>query len=422
MKVGIIGAGASGMMAAVAASEYHAEVTLLEKNDRVGKKLLATGNGKCNLGNLDFGMEKYYCDDKEKLEKLFLRFSVGDTIAFFEENGVFLRSKNGYLYPYSEQASTVLDLFRRLLDKAGVRIVTDCRVTDVSFDEKKHVFAVGTEKDRFTFDRLIAACGGPASQKKGEGTFGFLLAEKFGHSLKPTAPGLVQLCSKDSFIRGMAGVRAQAGLALSADDELLSRQQGELQFTDYGISGIPVFQFSRQAAYALREGKRVFVEINFFPDYEEAYFRDRMCRRFERMREDTLEDFLLGMTNKKISAALIKYAGLKPGDRLSSLGYKRVRELLKLYRSLRVHIHGVKGMENAQVCAGGVAFHEVDDNLQSLRRRGLYFAGELLDVDGICGGYNLQWAWTSGYVAGRSAALDERTDKKPKRKMTEKDF
>ncbi len=416
MKVGIIGAGASGMMAAVTAAEYHAEVTLFEKNDRVGKKILATGNGKCNFGNLDFSMEKYYCDDKEKLEKIFSRFSVRDTISFFEENGVFLRNKNGYLYPYSEQASTILDLFRKLLQKAGVSIITSCIITDVSFDEKKCVFGVRTEEDYFEFDNLIIACGGPASQKKGEGTFGFRLAERFGHSLKPQVPGLVQLCSKDSFIKGMAGVRAQAELQLSAENTILSMQQGELQFTDYGISGIPVFQFSRQAAYALREGKKVTVEINLFPDYEEMDFRDRMSARFEKMKEDTLEEFLLGMTNKKISTALIKYAGWKTDDKVSSLGYRRVKELLNLYRRLRVHIHAVKGMENAQICAGGVVFNEVDDNLQSLRQRGLYLTGELLDVDGICGGYNLQWAWTSGYVAGRSAAINNQGDRKSDRK------
>lgn len=404
MKVGVIGAGASGMMAAVTAAKYNSEVTLLEKNDRVGKKILVTGNGKCNLGNLDFSLEKYYCDDMEKLGKIFLRFSVRDTISFFEDNGLFLRNKNGYLYPYSEQASTVLDLFRKLLQKAGVKIETGCKIKSVSYDKKKKVFCIKEEKRCFQFDRLIIACGGPASQKAGEGTFGFLLAEQFKHSLKPPVPGLVQLCSTDSFIKGMAGVRTQAELILYADHISLSRQQGELQFTEYGISGIPVFQFSRQAAYALRAGKKVRVEINFFPDYEESSFWKMMSTRFEKMKTDTLEEFLLGMTNKKINISLIKFAGWKPDDIVGTLGYGKIKEFLNHYRRLSVHINSVKGMENAQICAGGVLLEEVDDNLQSLKQPGLYFAGELLDVDGICGGYNLQWAWTSGYVAGKSAA------------------
>lgn len=404
MKVGIIGAGASGMMAAVTAAKYHAEVILLEKNDRIGKKILATGNGKCNLGNLDFDMEKYYCDDREKLKEIFSGFSVKDTISFFENNGVLLRNKNGYLYPYSEQASTVLDLFRKLLQKAGVKIITECEIADVFYDKKKDSFVVKNKGEQYLFDRLIIACGTPASQKKGEGNYGFRLAEKFGHSLKAQVPGLVQLCSSDGFIRGMAGVRTQAQLKLYTDGSMIALQQGEVQFTDYGISGIPVFQFSRQAAYAIEAGKKVSVEINFFPDYEDGLFWSTMSKRFEKMKKDTLEEFLLGMTNKKINSALIKYAGCKPDDSVQVLGFKRIREVLQSYRSLRVHISKVNGMENAQVCAGGVSFDEVDLKLQSLKQAGLYFAGELLDVDGICGGYNLQWAWTSGYLAGKSAA------------------
>ena len=404
MKIGIIGAGASGMMAAVTAAKEQAEVTLLEKNDRVGKKILVTGNGKCNLGNLDFGTDKYYCDDIDRLEKIFSGFCVKDTVSFFEENGLLLRNKNGYLYPYSEQASTVLDLFRKMLQKSNVKIITECKITDVTFDRKKHIFSIRADKGCYEFDRLIIACGGPASQKKGEGTFGFLSAEKFGHSIKQPVPGLVQLCSTDGFIKGMAGVRTQAELNLFADHSFISKQQGELQITDYGISGIPVFQFSRQAAYALKAGKKVCVEINFFPDYEEERFWNVMLTRFERMKKETLEEFLLGMTNKKISTALIKHAGWKPDDRIEILGYQRIKEFLKKFRKLPVHIHAAKGMENAQICAGGVPLNEVDDNLQSIKVPGLYFSGELLDVDGICGGYNLQWAWTSGYVAGRSAA------------------
>lgn len=404
MKVGIIGAGASGMMAAVTAAEYGAEVTIFEKNDRVGKKILATGNGKCNISNLEFDMDKYYCDDKEKLSRLFSVFSLWDTINFFESNGMLIRNRNGYLYPYSEQASTVLDIFRRMLKDRKIEVFTEAEISDVRFHKEKNKFSVETKGQMLEFDRLILSCGGPASQRKGEGMTGYHMARSFGHTLRRMAPGLVQLRSDDGFLKGMAGVRCQAEAELYADNEKLSGEKGEIQFTEYGISGIPVFQFSRTAAYALDAGKKVFVKLNLFPDFEEKAFLYTIRSRFDSMREASVEEFLLGTVNKKINQSMIKKEGIKPGDRIEKLGFQKIKELMQSYRNLVIHIEASNGMENAQVCAGGVNFDEVDTELASLKQPGLYLSGELLDVDGKCGGYNLQWAWTSGYIAGRNAA------------------
>lgn len=404
MKVGIIGAGASGMMAAITAAECGAEVIIFEKNARVGKKILATGNGKCNLSNLEFDMDKYYCSDKEKLSRLFSIFSLWDTINFFESNGMLIRNKNGYLYPYSEQASTVLDIFRKILNDRKIEIYTETEISNVRFHKEKKKFRVETKGQKYEFDRLILSCGGPASQRKGEGMTGYYMAQSFGHTLHRAVPGLVQLRSSDGFIKGMAGVRCQAKAELYADNEKLSEEQGEVQFTEYGISGIPVFQFSRMAAYALDEGKKVYVKLNFFPDYEEKAFLYIVRSRFDTMQEASIEEFLLGTVNKKINLAMIKKEGMKPGDKIGKLGFQKIKELMQSYRNLVIHIEAANGMENAQVCAGGVDFEEVDMQLTSLKQPGLYLTGELLDVDGKCGGYNLQWAWTSGYIAGRNAA------------------
>ncbi len=392
------------MMAAVTAAEYGAEVTIFEKNDRIGKKILATGNGKCNISNLEFDMDKYYCDNKEKLSSFFSVFSLWDTINFFESNGMMIRNKNGYLYPYSEQASTVLDIFRKLLNDRRIEIHTEAEVSDVWFQKKKKKFIVKEKGRQFEFDRVILSCGGPASQRKGEGMTGYRIAQNFGHTLQKIMPGLVQLRSEDGFIKGMAGVRCQAKAELYADNEMLSEEQGEVQFTEYGISGIPVFQFSRTAAYALDAGKKVYVRLNLFPGYEEKAFLYTIRNRFDVMQDASLEEFLLGTVNKKINQSMIKKEGLKPGDRVEKLEFQRINELMQSYRNLVVHIEAVNGMENAQICAGGVRFDEVDMQLASLKQPGLYLSGELLDVDGKCGGYNLQWAWTSGYIAGRNAA------------------
>ena len=407
MKVGIVGAGASGMMAAVTAAEYGASVILFEKNDRVGRKILATGNGKCNLGNLDFSMDKYYCEDKEKLQRMFSLFSVEDTITFFKKNGMLVKNKNGYLYPYSEQASTVLDIFRKILDKQNIAIITESEITKARYHQMHNCFTVESRAGNFKLDRLILSCGSTAGGKKKESFKGMQIAESFGHSAKRPVPGLVQLCSSDSFIKGMAGVRVQAGLKLFADDKLVSEEQGELQFTEYGISGIPVFQFSRVAGHMLLEGKRVFAKINLLPDYEEREFKEMISRRFDNMKDAALEEFLLGMVNKKINTALMKHKGLKPQQPIGELGLDGLLKFMSDYQCLTVHIDSTNGMENAQVCAGGIDFSEVDERLQSTKQKGLYLTGELLDIDGKCGGYNLQWAWSSGYIAGRSAASKE---------------
>lgn len=407
MKVGIVGAGASGMMAAIAAASDGAEVTVLEKNDRVGKKILSTGNGKCNLSNLTFDMDRYYCRDRSKLQRLFDCFSVEDTITFFEKNGLMLRSRDGYLYPYSEQASTVLDIFRRMLSERKIETVTETEIREASYDSAAKKFILKSENGTFTFDRLILSCGGPAGLKKGEGLGGFELVCSFGHEIWPVVPGLVQLRARESFLKLMAGVRAKAEAILWLDGQESGREKGEIQFTDYGISGIPIFQMSRTAAYGLLEGKTAEVTINFFPDQEKEAFEDMIELRYERMKDVNLEEFLLGTCNKKINQAMIKRAGLSLSDRVEKLGFERIKELLKEYQGLGIKIDKVNPMENAQVCAGGVDLREVDEGLQSRKCSGLYLTGELLDVDGKCGGYNLQWAWTSGYIAGRNAGCLE---------------
>lgn len=404
-RVGVIGAGASGMAAALTAAKYGAEVTLFEKNDRVGKKILATGNGRCNLGNLEFSEEKYYCQDREKLHSLFRVFSVWDTMSFFESMGLMIKGKEGYLYPYSEQASAVLDVLRMELDRKKIHVKTEGEIREASYNEDKHKFILsdGCGKE-YECDKLIVACGSPASLKKGEGMTGYQLARSFGHKVTEIVPGLVSLISDEDFTKALAGVRAKAGIKLVVDGKTLGSDTGEVQFTDHGISGIPVFQLSRTAAYALKEGKNVKAVIDFFPDQEEAAFGYMGRLRYESWQDKSMEDYLTGMLHKKINMVLIKKSGLKPGMTAREAGWEKIKELMGLCRSFEIHLSGANSMDNAQICAGGVDFGQISTEMESELVKGLYFAGEVVDVDGICGGYNLQWAWTSGYIAGRNAA------------------
>lgn len=405
VKVAVIGAGPSGMTAAITAAKYGGEVTLFEREERVGRKILSTGNGKCNLGNLDFSMEKYYCRDKEKLEKIFRVFSVWDSISFFESMGLMIRDKNGYLYPYSEQASAVLDVLRMELVRQKVTVRTGDGIRKARFISGAEAFELTDDAgENHSFEKLIVACGSPASLKKGEGMTGYQLAEHFGHKVERRLPGLVQLRSDEGFIKALGGVRCQAGVRLLIDGEEKAAETGELQFTDYGVSGIPVFQMSRIAAGAIEDEKNVEVMVDFFPDQEEKAFAWMARLRFETQGDKTLEDYMTGLLNKKVNMVLIKRFGLKPGMSAKEAGWEKIWELMQGGRQFPVHISSANSMENAQVCAGGVVLEQISTELESELVKGLYFAGELLDVDGKCGGYNLQWAFTSGYVAGRNAA------------------
>ncbi len=404
-KIAVVGAGASGMVAALTAAGYGAEVTLFEKKDRVGKKILSTGNGKCNLGNLNFSTEQYYCRDKKKLHKMFCVFSVWDSLSFFESIGLMVKNKNDYLYPRSEQASAVLDVLRTELVRRKVHIATETEIVKAVYHKNGKCFELTDFFGKTScFQKLIIACGSPASLKRGDGLGGYNLAKGFGHKIRQIMPGLVQLRSDECFLKALSGVRVQAGIRLLVNEKEEGCEMGELQFTDYGISGIPVFQFSRIAAYALNEKKNVKVIIDFFPEQEEKCFTV-MCRlRYESQMDKSIEEYLTGTSNKKINMVMAKQAGLKPGTKVEEAGWPVIWKLMRQYRAFAMHISGVNPMENAQVCAGGVDFGQVSADLESEIVKGLYFAGEVLDIDGKCGGYNLQWAWTSGYIAGRNAA------------------
>lgn len=414
-KVAVIGGGAAGMMAAITAARNGAAVTLYERNERVGKKILATGNGKCNFSNRDFSVEYYNGNglkktDTDKLRRCFEEFSVADTIDFFETAGMLVKDKKGYLYPLSEQASTVLDILRLELEQSGVELNTNSPVRDIIINKKGRPVLIASDKSE-SYDAVIIACGGCTAAKTGSDGTGYLLAQHIGHKIITPVPALVQLRGSDDFYKIVAGVRCEAALKLCVEDrnERITCQEevGELQFTDYGISGIPVFQLSRQAAYLLNAQKSVCVYIDLFPGTESGQFEEICSRRLQQIKGKTVEEWLIGMANKKVNQLMMKLMGIKPGQMAEEVGRKQLKKILEKYRELVVQIKETNPFENAQVTAGGVSLSEVKDTMESTKMAGVYLAGEILDVDGRCGGYNLQWAWTSGYIAGKNAASGE---------------
>lgn len=432
-KIAVVGGGAAGMMAAIQAAYAGACVTLYERNDRVGKKILSTGNGKCNFSNEVMEAGCYYGGGAACVARIYERFGVTETKDFFRKLGMRIKNRNGYLYPASEQAATVSDVLRYEMESLGIQLYTQCRVTGVrNVAEKEGVTRLMVETDPKTckvqetdtgqrYDAVILACGGKAAPRTGSDGTGFELAGQLGHGIVPTVPALTALRCEGSFWKQVAGVRCEARLMLYIDGTAVSVVDGELQLTDYGISGIPVFQFSRIAAYALLEKKKVTAAIDFMPDTDAAFWE----QRWEQQRKQHMEQFVTGIVNKKTGLLLLKLAGIREAEAVCEINASRRKKLESLFHSFQVTVRETNSFEQAQVCAGGVDFKEITDRLQSVKVPGLFFAGEILDIDGICGGYNLQWAWSSGAVAGRAAAgapefeINTRTDGTVEVRVTE---
>ncbi|MDD2972437.1 MAG: NAD(P)/FAD-dependent oxidoreductase [Lachnospiraceae bacterium] len=435
-KVIVVGGGASGIMAAITAAEHGASVTILEHKDRIGKKILMTGNGKCNLSNLSFSDSDYYTDTPGFLSPVFQQFSVDDTILLFREIGLLTKEKKGYLYPMSEQASTVLDVLRIQLERLQVKVITDCEIqkiipnntqiktsktmmvnelakVDHGLQTKQAMktshgnFQVLTSQGSLSCDALILACGSKAAPQTGSDGSGYVLARKMGHSIIQPLPALVQLRCQENYLKAVAGVRCEAKIRLYVDGKLQKEEQGELQLTDYGISGIPVFQLSRIAAKALDQKRKVDAKIDLLPSMDSDEIVDFLTGRGkDRQTKLTVEEAMLGLMNKKLLLMVLKLNHCKTNTSWRELtGDRRsVDGIIHTIKNWQLSIQATNPFQNAQVCCGGISCKELQSTMESRIVPNLYFAGEIVDVDGICGGYNLQWAWSSGYVAGVNAA------------------
>lgn len=405
IDVVIVGGGASGLMAAITCRKQGRKVMIIEQKDRLGKKILATGNGKCNFTNLLQKEECYHSNQAGFSKKALQAFTAEDTIQFFEELGVLTKKKNGYLYPYSGQASTILDALCLEVKRLGICVVCGEKIDKI--EKRKGQFAVCYGEQIVLADRVILSAGGKASPAQGSDGSGYNLARALGHHITKLSPSLTGLKAKESFCKELAGVRCEAAVSLFIDGTYERKDAGELQLTNYGVSGIPVFQLCRFAGMALLEKREAVIKVDFFPEWKEKKLREIVFHQQSRLGEDTAEDALAGMLNRKVLCVLLKQAGIKQNASLNRVSKEKLLYLCKLMKALEFHITETNAFQNAQVCAGGVDTREVNpDTMESKVVKGLYFAGEILDVDGICGGYNLQWAWSSGYAAGMHAGKE----------------
>lgn len=398
----VLGGGASGSLAAIMAARQGARVLILEQKDKIGKKILATGNGKCNFTNEDMDLS-HFRGNRELLAQVMGQFGKEDTLAFFHGIGILPKCRNGYYYPNSLTAASVACALTAELGNLSVSTKTSEKVTEI--ERSTYGFFIGTQQNSYPCRRLIIAAGLLASPKLGSDGSAMELVRKLGHHFTPVVPALCAFEADGLDFKQTAGVRAEAAVTLLIDGKRVCEDTGELQLTDYGISGIPVFQISRFASMALLEKKSVTALIDFCPQLSPEQLRDELSFRVGKG-TGTLQQLLNGIFPWKLITALLKKAKLPGSLKVSSMTEEQITALCSLIKGCQVRLTGSRGFEHAQVCAGGIKGEEVDPvSLASRIVPGLYFAGEILDVDGICGGYNLQWAWSSGAVAGRSASL-----------------
>ena len=401
--VAVIGGGASGMMAAVTAASEGARVILLEHKDRIGKKILSTGNGRCNFTNIHQEPICYHSEDPLFPWEVVEKFNAQAVISFFLQLGVYSKNRNGYIYPNSDQASAVLDAFRMELDRLKVEIRTGVECREIRPGKKG--FTILTDQEPVRAERVILCAGSKAAPTTGSDGSGYDLAKKLGHRILPVLPALTALKCEEKFFKSIAGVRANGSVSIWSGDECIAKDTGEIQLTDYGISGIPVFQVSRYASKLLYEKKETDAVLDFMPDFTKEQTNAFLRARAKTRPDKSAEMFLIGLFHKKLCDLWIRLSEIPRQRKTGELTEDEIARLTDLIKEFRVRVRETNPYDKAQVCCGGVDTREVDpETLESVYVPGVYFAGEILDVDGMCGGYNLTFAWASGYVAGKAAS------------------
>lgn len=445
-EITIIGGGAAGLTAAIFAARAIGgnQVCILEKNDRLGRKLLATGNGRCNMTNTnctyrDLRSADDNLDGKSDtfIREAFSFFSVAEALAFFEELGVLWREEDeGRIYPYSEQASAVQEALVKEIVHLGVAVCYHAAAAIRQIEQIEQIIKPAKQDFEITLEngekiitgKIILATGGKAGIQYGSAGDGFRLAKSLHHSVIGPLPSLVQITSEDNIFKPLKGVRAkaQAALALRQNSDgskksrsveqlnpaeeppaerIIAREKGEIQFTEDGLSGICIFNLSRFLRESIKNNEYYVINIDLLPEFDEKELLDKLTARQKFLRMRQKEDFLHGILNKKLAPVILGKAKISSAGTVAELRQDDLARLAGLLKSWTIKISGTKGWKEAQVTSGGIRTSEIHaGTMESKLVPGLYFAGEVIDVDGRCGGYNLQWAWTSGAIAGKAAA------------------
>ncbi|MCT4597897.1 MAG: NAD(P)/FAD-dependent oxidoreductase [Vallitalea sp.] len=402
-KVIIIGGGASALVAAIIAARNGAKVTILERKDRVGKKILATGNGRCNMTNIKCTSSNFHGGNETFINKILAQFDVNNTLEFFKELGSYpLVEDNGKVYPNSLQASSILDNLRYEIER--LKITVECNAEVIKIEQSNNFIVYTKDNKKYYGNKVILATGGKSTPDLGSNGSGYLLAKSLGHTLIKPIPSLVQLKSDAKFLKQIKGVKINGDAAVVDEEHnILRKEYGEILFTDYGISGPPILQLSRIASSRVSNNKNVIVDIDFMPKVCFEQLDTILLDRLTAMPYKTISDNFIGFVNKRLIPIIIKEAGIEINKKSSDISKKERNKLVSILKKFSINIIGTNQWNQSQVTAGGIDVNEVDSNtLESKITKGIYFAGEILDVDGDCGGFNLQWAWSTGAIVGRS--------------------
>ena len=394
----IIGGGASGMIAAItAAQESGNHIILLERQARVGRKLLTTGNGRCNLTNLNVCRESYHGSYADFVLPSLEKFGVNDTLDFFRNLGLItVAEPDGRVYPLSNHASSVVDVLRFALERDNIELRAGQSVS--SLKRRGGRFLVGTDEGEISCDFVIVACGGAAGANLGGVADGYRLLEMCGHSRTRLYPSLVQVKTDPVYPRALKGVKADAAVSLLAGKHILARNRGEVLFTDYGLSGPAIFEVSRCVSTS---GGGLTVNLDLLADFSEDELTTIIARRSVTAPQLPANQLLTGALHNRLGQMVCKYAGISGGGSVGQLTPDEIRAVARAAKNFTLDVCGVAGFDCAQVTAGGISTAEFDpETMESCLVPGLFACGEVLDVDGDCGGFNLQWAWSSGHLAG----------------------
>lgn len=400
-RIAVVGGGASGMAAAIAAARAGAKVCLFEAQSRVGRKLLSTGNGRCNISNSSITPAHYRSERLDKAAALLAALPPQEIMAFLRSLGIeCFEEREGRLYPRSEQASAVLDMLRAELERLGVETLCERRIDKIIRGKNGFRLLCGAEE--FTARRVIIACGSQAAPQLGGCNDALSLLRAHGHSSTKTAPALVPLEVESEHLKALKGVRSRCRLTLMCQGKRLATDEGELQFNESNLSGIVTMQL---ASHAARRQGECLLCADLMPDISAEALIALLTERQRILGHLGVDMFLAGLLNKRLATCLLKQAGVRECTRRASgLTVGELNGIVKTVKDWRFTVKGTLGYRHAQVMSGGIPLGEVTDRLESTKVPGLFLCGELLDCDGDCGGYNLHWAWCTGLTAGRAAA------------------
>lgn len=408
----IIGGGASGMMAAVAAKDFGLDVAIIEGTDRVGKKILMTGNGRCNITNstIAYPFDTYHSENEGFYKDVLANFSVDDTKAFFLNLGLpMVELQKGKNYPKSLQASSVVDIFRLAIDERCIPVYTSFKVKQILKNKNDFkIFPSDEANEPIQASKVILACGGKSATVSGSDGSGYTLAKGLGHKIVDQVAGIVQLKLEHHALKTITGIKFDGYATVTSNGKELRKDFGEILFTAYGISGPPILQISRTASYEVSKGRDVKIIVDMMPERSEKEVAEFLEEHFGMFSTRAVIDSLIGVINKKLISTVLKEAGIRDLQKpCYALTWQEKKALVKVFKAWEFKCTDANGFAAAQVTAGGVDTRDIDPvTLESKLVKGLFFCGEVMDVDGDCGGFNLQWAWSSGFAAALGATKE----------------